>query len=48
MVATYVTSSYLTYAEWKAANDVVTATKLVAAGVYREGGKNIYWNIVAV
>jgi len=48
MVATYATNSYLTYAEWKAANDVVTATKLLAVGVYRESGKNIFWNVIAL
>jgi hypothetical protein len=47
MAANYATNVYTTYAEWKAANDAATATKLVAVGVYRESGKNIFWNVIA-
>ncbi|MFA7695300.1 MAG: hypothetical protein WCX63_07175 [Methanoregula sp.] len=47
MADAYTTTLYATSALWIAANNAATATKLVAAGVYREGEKNVYWNIIA-
>lgn len=43
----YTTNLYKTSTLWIAANNAATATKLIAAGVYKENGKNVYWNIIA-
>lgn len=47
MADAYTTSLYKTSALWIAANNAAAAGKLVAAGVYEEGGKNVYWNVIA-
>lgn len=47
MADAYTTAFFATSALWAASNNGATATKLIAAGVYREGEKNVYWNIIA-
>jgi hypothetical protein len=47
MADAYTTTLYATSALWIAANNAATATKLVTAGVYKENGKNVYWNIIS-
>ncbi len=48
MADAYAQTEYATLAEWKAAIAAVTATKLVACGVYKEGQvKNVFWLVVA-
>jgi len=46
-MTTYTTTLYNTSALWISAIAAVTATKLTACGVYREGSKNVYWIVVA-
>jgi hypothetical protein len=47
MTDAYTTTLYKTSAPRIAANNAATVTKLVAAGIYKENGKNVYWNIIA-
>lgn len=47
MAGAYTTTSYLTYAEWKAAIDAVAAGKLAGTETYREQNKTIFVVIVA-
>lgn len=47
MVDAYTTTLYTTSALWIAAINAATATKLVAAGTYKQNDKVIFYTVIA-
>jgi hypothetical protein len=47
MTDAYATATYTTYALWAAAINAATATKLIAVGTWREGGKTVWYTVIA-
>lgn len=47
MADAYTTTLFLTSAEWIASNNGAAAGKLVAAGVYKQNDRLVWWNIIA-